>query len=190
MPILPPEPHLFPEDLLESAELPADTDRRWWVLHSRPRAEKALARRAREQSVPFFLPLERREPRGRAPSSLPLFPGYVFLYGTPEERVAALKTNLVVNCLPVEDQARLQRDLHGVYRLTESRLPLCAVEDLRPGDPVRVIRGTLAGLEGKVLRKGTKLNFIIEVRMLNRGVSVEIASWMLCPAENPRPVLV
>ena len=36
----------------------------------------------------------------------------------------------------------------------------------------------MAGLTGKVLRRGKDLHFFIEVQFLQRGVSVEIESWM------------
>ena len=44
MPLLPPETTLFPPDLLARPVGP-DCESRWWVIHTRPRAEKSLARK-------------------------------------------------------------------------------------------------------------------------------------------------
>src|SRR5688572_17709596 len=44
MPLLALEPSIYPESLLAEPIAPATTQERWWVLHTRPRAEKALAR--------------------------------------------------------------------------------------------------------------------------------------------------
>src|SRR5262249_23578408 len=120
MPLLPPEPFLFPENLLDPAYDLTDPAGRWWVLHTRPRAEKALARKFSHRQMAFFLPLHQKvwRSRGRMFSShLPLFPGYVFLHGDEGARLAALETNAVARVLVVEDQRQLHRDLAAVYRL-------------------------------------------------------------------------
>src|SRR5262245_45746376 len=63
MPVLPLEPFLYPEELFrEDGETP-DIAGQWWVLHTRPRAEKALARKLRQKDVSFFLPLLPRSNR-------------------------------------------------------------------------------------------------------------------------------
>src|SRR5947209_5995875 len=118
MPLLALEPFLHPADLLDQP--PADDLGRWWVLHTRPRAEKTLARRLHGREVRHFLPLYERhwKNNGRAYRSyLPLFPGYVFLHGDQATRVQALETNLVAQVLPVDDQQRLFGDLQRVHRL-------------------------------------------------------------------------
>src|SRR5262249_46435054 len=60
MPLTPSEPFLFPDDLLAGPPAP-EPDRRWWALHTRPRAEKALARKFLAQGLSFFLPLHKRQ---------------------------------------------------------------------------------------------------------------------------------
>jgi transcriptional antiterminator RfaH len=184
MPLLPLEPYLFPEDLFESAVYSTPGPQSWWVLHTRPRAEKALARQFLARNLPFFLPLHHRQwrSRGRLQSSyLPLFPGYVFLHGDSHARVMALTTNLVANVLPVPDQTQLYTDLTRVNHLIASGSPLTPEARLEPGTPVQIIAGPLAGLEGKILRESKNLRFVVDVRLLQQGVSVEIESWMFQP---------
>src|SRR5438552_1083192 len=83
MPILPAEPTCFPSQLFDEAlTAPVATDRAWWVLHTKPRQEKSLARQLCDAEVPFYLPLiaRRLRIRGRTLTShVPLFAGYVFL---------------------------------------------------------------------------------------------------------------
>jgi transcriptional antiterminator RfaH len=182
MPILPPEPYLFPEGLFRAAAPTADAARRWWVLHTRPRAEKALSRSCLGRHLPFFLPLCRRHTRirGRVVTShVPLFPGYLFLLADERGRVEALTTNQVLNCLPVPDQAMLHADLAGVYRLMASEAPLAPEERLAPGTEVEIVDGPLAGLRGKVLQRGKHLRFVVEVHFLQKGARVDIEGWML-----------
>ena len=134
MPIISLEPFLFPEELFMAKHyhfslntVPA-TDARWWVLRTRPRCEKALARSLLNQGISFFLPLFERRHRlqgRRVVSHLPLFAGYVFLHATTDDRLAALKTNRVVSCLHVTDdeQSQLYTDLRRFYALMERRRP-------------------------------------------------------------------
>jgi transcription antitermination factor NusG len=182
MPLLPAEPCCFPYALL--AEPDPGADERWWVLHARPRTEKALARSLHGHGVPYFLPLYERAWRagGRLQKShLPLFPGYVFLRADADGRTAALATNYVANCLPVADQARLRAELEQVYRLMTADVPIGPEAKLVPGTPVVIARGPLAGLSGTVIRRGKKYALVVEVQMLRQGVSVEIDSWMVEP---------
>ncbi len=185
MPLLPPEPALYPDDLLSrTAPGRPGADGAWWVLHTKPRAEKQLARRLLGRGVGFFLPCYRRTwlSRGRTQQShLPLFPGYVFLHGPEQDRLTALQSNLVAHCLPVTDQPRLHADLARVHHLIRSDAPLTPEERLPPGTPVEIVSGPLAGLTGKVLRQGKQLKLCVEVQLLQRGVSVEVEAWMIRP---------
>ena len=171
MPLLPLEPYLFPNDLFDPSAGSSDEAARWWVLHTRPRAEKAMARQFLARSLMFFLPLHHRQwrSRGRTQSSyLPLFPGYIFLRGDDDARVSALTTNLVANVLPVTNQDELYADLSRVHHLMESGYPLTPQDHLEPGTVVEITAGPLAGLQGKILHRGRKLHFFIEVQLLRR----------------------
>ncbi len=182
MPILPAEPYLFPDDLFTSAVATAEGPQSWWVLHTRPRAEKSLSRSCLARNIPFFLPLCERHSRSRGrtlTAHVPLFPGYVFLLADEGARVEALTTNLVVNCLRVADQSELHSDLANVYRLMKAEIPVAPEEHLPPGTPVQIIAGPLAGLQGKVIQKGKQFRFVVEVRFLQQGARVDLEGWML-----------
>src|SRR6516164_1130963 len=181
MPVLPLEPFVYPDNLLMQPFAPADPSWRWWVLHTRPRAEKTLARNLLKHQIAFFLPLFQRSQRFRGrlvTSHLPLFPGYVFLLGDNQARIQSLTTNTVAQTLHVVNGEELHMDLARVYHLMSSGAPLAPEDRLLPGTPVEITAGPLAGLEGKIIRKGKRLKFIIEVHFLQRGASVEIDSWM------------
>ena len=182
MPILSLEPMLWPESLFDAPQ-----DGQWWVLHVKPRAEKALARKCFTRQARFFLP-QSRQPRGPGrlkDSYAPLFPGYVFLFGGAEDRVVALQTNLVVKVLSVPDQHELFEDLRRIHRVIESDLAILPEERLQPGMPVSIIDGPLAGLQGTVIRRKNKMTLMLKVSFLQQGASVEIESWMVEPISAP-----
>ena len=180
MPVLALEPFYAPENLFT---VPLESHAgRWWVLHTRPRAEKSLARRLLRAGSAFFVPLYRRRWRCRNRmlcSHLPLFPGYVFLLGDDEARVQSLQTNLVAGCLQVPGQEQLHSDLSRVHDLMVSGAPLAPEERIVAGTWVEIVRGPFAGLEGKVIRCGKKLKLCVQVNFLQRGASVELEAWML-----------
>jgi transcriptional antiterminator RfaH len=191
MPLLEAEARTFPDTLFTDPLFADGGPGRWWVLYTRARMEKSLARQLRAREVPFYLPVYKQtwEARGRVRSSyLPLFPGYVFLYGDEDARVAALETNLLSATIPVADQRRLYDDLTRVERVLGGEVPVAPEDELPPGSPVEITAGTFQGLCGTVVRRGGQTRLVVEVEFLRRGVSIEVEEWALRPlAPLPAP---
>jgi transcription antitermination factor NusG len=184
MPILRAEPESYPENLWdEAAPLPAKPDGQWWCLHTKPRQEKATARDLREQEVVYYLPQsikESRTPQGRRLQSVaPLFAGYVFLYGDPNDRLAALRGNRLVNILDVVDQEGLVRDLRQVARMLSSGLKITAEPVVPVGAKVRITTGPLTGIVGTVIRRAKRDQFVAVVHFLGRGATVDLQDWQV-----------
>jgi transcriptional antiterminator RfaH len=179
------EPQIFPEDLLELSPCDA-SGRRWWVLYTKPRNEKAVARQLHAMGVPFYLPLvlKRGLCRRRPITSLvPLFPNYLFLFGTNDERVRSLSTNRIVRNFPAVDESQLNFDLRQVRRLIASHAPLTVESRLDCGRRVRVRHGSLAGLEGTVISRQGHTRLVISVKFLGQGASVVIEDCMVEPLD-------
>lgn len=182
VPFLPIEPYCQPDDLFDGS-FSIDSGR-WWAIYTKPRAEKSLARKIYSQGVSFFLPLYKRQYRSNRRTFrgfLPLFTGYIFVFGDTEARLKTLKTNLVSRVIEVSDQEGLHHDLMQVYRLMQSGFAIAPENRLAPGTPVRVLSGPLAGVEGKVLSNGNRNKIVVEVRLLQAAVSAELETWMLQP---------
>ncbi|HWT83453.1 MAG TPA: UpxY family transcription antiterminator, partial [Candidatus Methylomirabilis sp.] len=109
MPILPAEPEMYPGTLWQEDRPRDDCHRCWWCLHTKPRREKMVARVLHKRQIPYYLPNvvhESRTPGGRKiRSTLPLFPGYMFLYGDDYQRSEAMQGNHLANILEVPNQA-------------------------------------------------------------------------------------
>jgi transcription antitermination factor NusG len=190
MPILPAESDSYPPDLW-SESMRFDPAARWWCLHTKPRQEKAAARDLGRQQICHYLPQAvrtSRTPSGRATRSvIPLFPGYLFLHGREQDRLAALRGNRLVGTLWVEDQAELTRDLTQVHRMLGSGLPIIPEPTYSVGALVRVTQGPLTGLIGLVTRRGKRDRFTAVVRFLGQGASVDLEDWQVEPFTEPRP---
>jgi len=187
MPILAAEPCWFPAPLFDEAEASTDAERVWWVLHTRPRQEKSLARQLCAAQVPFYLPLvaRRLRIRGRTITShVPLFGSYVFVLGSREERVTTLTTNRVVQCLEVKDQPGLWQDLRQLWRLIGSGAPITPEDRLAPGMSVQITSGPLAGLKGTILRTAKGRRFVVTVDFIQRGASVLLDDFVLVRSDS------
>jgi transcriptional antiterminator RfaH len=179
---------LYPETLFQEPPPAAEGGGPWWVLHTRPRAEKVLAVELLRRAIPFFLPLYERRFRHHGQSllsQLPLFPGYLFLRGDDQSVLQALKTKSVVRSIPVSDQAGLHADLRRLHHLIASGVATAPEERLRPGTLVEITTGPLQGLHGKVIREGARSRFVVEVNFLCRGASCELEAWTLRPLGGP-----
>jgi transcriptional antiterminator RfaH len=196
MPALAGEPMVYPSNLFDDDVTPrrdaedAVTDRTWRVAHTKPRQEKALARHLHSTGVSFFLPLCRkviRRNRHRQLSWNPVFPGYLFFQADEHERVEALRSNRIASLLDVYDPYELVADLHRVYRLISSDLPLFPEQRLRPGAPVRITSGPLKGLDGTIERHKSASRFVVAVSFIQQAVSAEIDACEIEPITDATP---
>ncbi len=183
MPILPSEPDIYPRELLEQ---PAAGDLElapWWAMYTLARREKELMRRLRTMEIGFYAPLivkRTRSPGGRVRTSfVPLFPSYVFVRASEQQRHQALTTNCISRTLSVPDAASLVRDLRQIRRLIELDAPLTVEARIEPGRRVRVRSGPMAGLEGTVLKRRGKDWLVVAVEFLQQGASVLLEDFQV-----------
>ena len=183
MPILPHQPDIYPEDLLEQAGSSDDSSDVWWVLYTLARREKDLMRRLRAMHISHYGPMierRRRSPAGRVRTSqVPLFAGYVFLHGGEQERERALTTNCVSRCLKVPNGEELVRDLRQIKRLIDSEAPLTPESRLETGMRVRIRGGSLSGLEGTVISRRGGQRLLVMVEFLQQGASVQLEDFQV-----------
>ena len=185
MPILKREADLSPWHLFELSR----TEQPWWVAWVRSRQEKGLARHLGGHGVGFYLPQAEKQVRraGRTfVSSLPLFPGYLFFRGPSEARREALRSDLIVQVLPVLDQEGLHGELASLWRLQQSGAPLVSHPYLEAGDEVEVMDGPFRGWTGKVLREKGRLRLVVSITLLRQSVAAELDREVLAPL-RPRP---
>ncbi|MAE59836.1 MAG: hypothetical protein CMJ49_00610 [Planctomycetaceae bacterium] len=158
----------------------------WFVLHTRPRQEKAVARSLDARAVEHLLPLRikvRYERRRKVRSQLPLFPGYVFLRGTIEQAYAVDRTGRIAQVIQVADQARLARELKQIQFATQQGGDLEPAPYLTAGRRVAVIGGPFQGLIGVVEAVPTNNRLVLQVETLGQAASLEIDCDLLEPID-------
>jgi transcription antitermination factor NusG len=158
----------------------------WWVVHTKPRCEKALAWDLERSEIAYFLPLVRRTVYGggrRRISLVPLFSSYLFVAGDEQARYAVLQTHRACNIIPVEDQHLLVSELTSIERALagEATLDLCPQAVV--GRMMRVTHGPFRDVVGKVIRRDSVTRLMMQVSILGRAVEMDIDADLLEPAE-------
>lgn len=88
--------------------------------------------------------------------------------------MSALRTRRVANVLAVPDQARIRFDLGQIWRVVESEAPVDLYPRIRKGARCRVVRGSLSGLEGVVIRRKRPWSVFVGVDFLGQSAELEI----------------
>jgi transcription antitermination factor NusG len=161
-----------------------DLDGCWWIAHTKARFEKALARDLLRCGAGYYLPLMERVniSRGRKRRSLkPLFPSYVFLCGTEDDRSAALKTNRVCRIIKVPDQRALVDELANIEKAIASKVRIDPFPFAVEGQRCRVSAGLLQGLEGIVVRRAGSSVLVLQVNMIAQAATLQIDADLLIP---------
>ena len=184
MPILDAEPDILPDDLLEESFLEGhDSEYSWYVLQTKSRSEKQLMRHLRANDISHYGPVitkRYKSPAGRFRTShIPLFSGYIFMFGTNDDRYTSLTTNYVAKAVPVVESARLVTDLRQIYGAINSGIALTPEEQIEQGQRVLVKSGPFKNYEGVVLRREQGTRLLLSVDFPEKGVSMEIDECQL-----------
>ena len=156
--------------------------RTWYFLHSKPRAEKKLQLWLTNCRIWNYLPVfvkahvvQRRTVR----SEIPIFPSYLIARMSDAERIQALRSNLVVMQIPIDRPREVIHQLRQVVRAARKAQEVkpAPVAD-KAGKFVRIKSGPMSGLEGYVVKKGSKCSVIVNMEAL--GTAFEVA----VPAED------
>lgn len=161
----------------------------WWAIYTRHQHEKAVAQVLATKGFDVFLPLYDSVRRWKDRSkmlSLPLFPCYVFVRGGMNRRLHVLTTPGVHTILYNGDRIATipKGEIEAIQKAVHSP---CRVEPhpfLRCGEKVRVIRGSLEGVQGVLVRKKSIYRLVLSVEMLAQSVAVEIDAVDVEPAKE------
>ena len=161
------------------AERPVVAPAVWTVLQVKSRQEKALANDMKAKRIQHYLPLIKKTQfygGRRFVVDLPLFPGYLFLYGSLDDVYAADRTRRVAKIIEVCDQAQIEQELTNLRLAVEGAELLLPYPYLKKGVRVEVRSGPFRGLQGLVEQRSGAHRSILQIEMLGRGVSLEIGA--------------
>ncbi len=151
---------------------------RWYAAYTAPRHEKSALQHLESRSVESFLPLygsTRMWNGRRAIVQMPLFPGYLFVRISADQRVRVLEVPGVLNI--VSSHGKLIPLPEGEIEALRAALVIRKSEPhplLTSGRRVRIKTGPLRGLEGVIVRQTRKLRMIVSIDCIMQSFAVEL----------------
>jgi transcription antitermination factor NusG len=173
----------------EDPETAQGTVARWYAAYTIPRHEKRVNELLSERNIEVFLPLYRakRQWKKSAPAllDLPLFPGYLFVRIGRNGRASVLGTPGVLSIVgsPREPWPLPALEIEAL-RLGSQLRKLEPHPYLVIGKRVRIKSGSMAGLEGILVRKKNEHRFVLTLDAIMRSVAVEVNADDLEPFES------
>lgn len=153
-------------------------DEHWYVLYTRTRHEKYVAKQCTERGITTFLPLycvQRKWKLRSAEVLLPLFPSYVFIHMTIGERLRVLGLPGVVSLVSFNGTPAVVPE--SQIQILSSAITLGRAEPhvyLHTGNRVRVAAGPLAGLEGVLVEIRNQTQVIVSFEWMARSVAISL----------------
>ena len=164
----------------------SDNDTRWYVVQTRSRQEKALARTLEASGIAHYLPLTKRPRYRRGRKQFveePLLSSYLFLHGPIEATYVAVATKRVANVVNVADQDRFIGELRQIRLALQSGADLSPYRYLTVGRRVRVSAGPFRGIEGLIEDWAKADRLVLQIDALGRATSLEIDAGLLDPVD-------
>jgi transcription antitermination factor NusG len=166
----------------------------WYAIRVRPRAEKLVAAALRGKEYEEFLPLYRKRNRWSDRVKVieyPLFPGYVFCRADLSGHPPLVTTPSVIGILSFGGSPALisEQEIEAIKTVLRSGFNSEPWPYLRDGDRVRIISGSLAGIEGLLVRSKSDCRIVLSVDVLCRSIAVEVDRQWVVPVTSSKPFL-
>jgi transcription antitermination factor NusG len=164
---------------------------RWYVVWTRSNYEQRVCDELSEKGFNIFLPqLDqwRRRKNMRYILRVPMFPGYLFI-NHPIDKWSYIKvcnTKGVVKILGANwDRLAAVSDseVDAIRSIQRADLPTMPHPFLREGERVRVTRGSLANVEGILVKTEPKKGLLVlSIEILRQSVAVKVDCTHVIPA--------
>ena len=177
-----------PDPSFEGASQEDPSEQSWYALRTLPRHEKQVDRILREKAVTTFLPLvselHQWNDRRRL-ISIPLFACYLFVRTAASHsvRVSVLRTRGVVGFVGNAGRGTTLPEQHiqAVRAVIGSGAYCSSHPFLTIGQRVRIVGGSLNGVEGILLVKNNDHSVVISINLIQNSLAVRVTGYRLVP---------
>jgi transcription antitermination factor NusG len=151
---------------------------KWYILYTYPNYEKKILKVLTQKNIFCFLPTQRiiRQWSDRKKTiEVPLFPNYLFVYTTNQERVKQLDISgvarYVTHCgKPVTVS---QQEIEIVEKMV-AKSDISVESDLIERDIVKIVEGPFTGLEGIFFQRKGRTRVGVKIEAMNQFLCVEV----------------
>ncbi|OAV44290.1 UpxY family transcription antiterminator [Lewinella sp. 4G2] len=174
------------------------TEKRWFAVRTSSRHEKRAVQELRKAGIEAYIPLREKVVQYASKTvsrELPLLTGYVFVRIVLAEELTVRKAHYTAGFVTLgRDRRRvLDEEIEVLKKLsTDRQLDWVEVEEafaFKPGTPVEIISGPLAGVRGTYQDKKSKKRFIISLGGLGACLATcEIDPRLLAVIGSDQPL--
>ena len=156
------------------------SENKWYAIYTRPRAEKQVYERLVEAEIETFLPLQKTYRMWSDRKKLvekPLLSSYVFVKTNNRDFPKVYKTQGVVKFVSFEGTPASipQKQIDNLRLLIDSDAEIeVSSEKFAQGDNVEVIRGSLIGLTGELIKIGSRNRVVVRIDRLDQNLILKI----------------
>jgi transcription antitermination factor NusG len=157
----------------------------WHALYTRSRNEKKVSERLTEKGIEAYVPLHKvlhQWSDRKKWVEEPLIRSYVFVRIEPEHYYEVLNTPGAVRYVFFSGKAATipDRQIEMLKIISGSNIETTPVPNtLKPGTPIKVIAGPLAGLTGELIRISGKNHVVVRIDHLENALSFTISPVLL-----------
>ncbi len=155
----------------------------WGFAYVKSRTERKLADRLTSLGVTCYLPLLNKlriHHRGKVLSTLPMFPGYLFVSSDSSQIIEVRRQREIVTLNIMEGAAEeaFIHELNTVRKceILSNRRKVVVNPGLVPGKTALIRHGALQGTEVVVVRRLNEVSLIVNLHILGRSCDCRIAA--------------
>ena len=156
------------------------SEKKWYAIYTRPRAEKQVYKRLVETEIETFLPLQRIYRKWSDRKKLvekPLLSSYVFVRTNNHNFPKVYKIPGVVKFVTFEGAPASipQKQIDNLRLLINSDAEIeISSEKFAMGDNVEVVSGSLIGLTGELIKTGNGNRVVVRIDKLDKNLILKI----------------
>jgi transcription termination/antitermination protein NusG len=166
----------------------AAQDLAWYAVQTMPRHERKVAAELQRKGLQTLLPLlpcERQWSDRVRVLDMPLFPGYVFVQmsAVPDVRIAVLRSSGVTSFVGIRGVGVPipETQIAAVQSIIDQKLPFSPYPFLNVGQRVRILGGSLDGIEGILTEIKGDLSLVISVDLIHKSLAIRVAGYRIEP---------
>ena len=147
----------------------------WHAIYTASRSEKKVRDRLNEQGIENFVPIQtvvRQWKYRKQKVDVPVISGMLFVRVTRQEQIRVLETRGVVCYLRLRCESQPAvipdkqiEDFRFLIDYSDSAVEMIN-DTLEIGDKIRVIKGSLSGMEGELIRYGGESKVVVRLSVL------------------------
>ena len=158
-------------------------EKNWYVLQSKPKNELKVYKQLVNKEIEVYLPLIdtiRYWSDRKKKIQVPLFPGYLFVYGDSNERYKAISDTpgAIRYIMYQKRHAIISEEEINFIRLSLQEPERVKIEDtnLIEGDFIEIVHGIFKGLKGYIVQLRGNYKLMVSIIEMNTTFSVQLSN--------------